>query len=80
MNRTLTLNVVMSTLPMLGLSLLAACGGSYGSGSGGMGMGMCGGAYAGSCTPSISVTNTAGAVSGMVVLSNRGIRCPARGR
>ncbi len=38
MNRTLTLNALISVLPLLGLSLLGACGGSYGSGSGGMGM------------------------------------------
>jgi hypothetical protein len=67
-NRTLTLSTVMSTLPPLALSLLAACGGSYG-GASGTGAGMCGGAYGGPCTPSVTVTNTAGNVSGMVVLS-----------
>ncbi len=59
----------MSVFSLLGLSALAACGGYGGSGSMGMGMGMCGGAYAGPCTPSVTVTNAAGTVSGMVTLA-----------
>jgi CHRD domain len=50
---------VLPVFSLLGLSALAACGGSYGSGS----MGMCGGAYGTPCTPSGNNGSSSFAVS-----------------
>ncbi len=59
---------VLSFLSVLCLSLLGACGGGYGGGGGG-GMATCGGAYGGACTPTVTVSNASGTVSGMVTLT-----------
>ena len=48
-------------------AVIAACGGGGGYGGGGGGTGGCG-AYS-SCTPTVTLTNTAGTVSGVVVLT-----------
>ena len=69
MNATLFCRPVLSALSLLCLSLLVSCGGGYGGGGGGGGMSMCGGAYGGSCTPTVTVTNVAGTVSGTVTLT-----------
>ena len=52
-------------------AILAACGGGGygGGGGGGGGTSSCGGAYGGSCTPTVSISNVAGTVSGTVTLT-----------
>jgi CHRD domain-containing protein/Big-like domain-containing protein len=69
MNASPLYRASLAAVPLLCLSLLSACGGYGGMGSGAMGMGMCGGAYSGPCTPSVTVTNAAGNVSGMGTLT-----------
>ena len=51
-------------------AILAACGGGGYGGGGGAGGGACGGGYGGgSCTPTVSISNVAGTVSGTVTLT-----------
>ena len=60
---TLRLQLYSRWAPVLCTALLAACGGGYGGGGGGG----CG-SYA-SCLPTVTISNAAGTVSGMVALT-----------
>ena len=74
MNATLNCRPLLSVFSLLGLSLLTACGGGgYGGGGSSGGMSACGGAYGGSCTPTVSVTNAPATVSGTVTLTARSV-------